>query len=147
MSFTKLIYHIVFRTKNSIPAITEKYEKELYAYVLGYMRNKQYHLYRIGGMPDHIHILLSLPPTITLSEFVRDLKASTSKMLKGNSKFPLFIGWNSGYAAFTYSPNEKDMIVNYIKNQKVHHKSKTLVEEYSEYTKELGVLSDCEMFF
>lgn len=139
MSFTKLIYHIIFRTKHSIPAIVERHETELYAYILGYMKNKEYHLYRIGGMPDHIHLLVSIPPTISLSEFVRDLKASTSKMLKDNPKFPNFPGWNNGYAAFSYSPNEKDMICNYIKNQKEHHKSKTFVDEYKEYAQSLGI--------
>ncbi len=139
MSFTRLIYHIVFRTKHSIPAITEKHETELYSYILGYMKNKGYHLYRIGGMPDHIHLLASIPPTISLAEFVRDLKASTSKMLKNNPKFPNFVGWNNGYAAFTYSPNEKDMICNYIKNQKKHHESRTLADEYKEYAQDLGI--------
>ena len=139
MSFTKLIYHIIFRTKCSVPAISEKYETELYAYILGYIRNKGYFLYRIGGMPDHIHMLVSMPPAISLSEFVRDIKACTSKMLRNNPKFPMFQGWNSGYAAFTYSPNEKDMIVHYIKNQKAHHKSRTFVDEYKEYAQSLGI--------
>lgn len=139
MSFTKLIYHIIFRTKHSVPAILEKHETELYAYILGYMRNKQYKLYRIGGMPDHVHMLVSIPPTIALSEFVRDIKACTSKMLKDNLKFPLFQGWNNGYAAFTYSLNEKEKIINYIKN---HHKSRSFVDEYREYSQELGFSID-----
>lgn len=142
MSFTQLIYHIVFRTKYSIQAITERYETELYAYILGYMRNKGYHLYRIGGMPDHVHLLVSIPPSVSLSEFVRDLKASTSKMLRDNPRFPNFQGWNNGYAAFTYSSNEKDMICNYIKNQKAHHKSRTFVDEYKEYAQSLGIAID-----
>ena len=138
MSFSQLYYHIIFRTKSNVPAIFERHEKELYAYILGYMRNKGYHLLRIGGMSDHIHMFVSLPPQVAVSEFVRDLKASTSKMLKENPKFPVFDGWSVGYAAFSYSQNEKDMVINYIKNQKEHHKIKTLAEEL----RDLGIAED-----
>ena len=139
MSFAKLIYHIVFRTKNSVPAIVEAHEAELYAYIAAYMKNKQYHLYCLGGMPDHLHILVSIPPNVSVSEFVRDVKACTSKMLKDNPNFPTFYGWNSGYGAFSYSPNEMPMIENYIKNQKRHHKSKNFVDESIEYMQSLGL--------
>ena len=93
-------------------------------------------------MPDHIHLLVSIPPNISVSEFVRDIKACTSKMLKDNPKFPNFYGWNTGYAAFTYSPNEKPKIENYIKNQKKHHNSKNFVDESVEYIQSLGLSID-----
>ena len=77
MSYTNLVYHIVFRTYRSIPAIDEEHERELYAYAHGYITRHRAKLYRIGGMPDHVHLLVSLPPDLADSEFVRGLKYAT----------------------------------------------------------------------
>ena len=132
MSYTRFLYHIIFRTKRSVPSIFEKNERELYAYILGYARNKGAHLYRIGGMPDHIHLLVDIPPTIAVAEFMRGLKESTSKWMKHNPLFPVFDGWGESYAAFTYALSDKDTVVNYIKNQKEHHKKVSFAEEYAQ---------------
>ena len=90
MSYTNLVYHIVFRTHRSLPAIDEQHERELYAYFHGYIMKHKAKLYRIGGMPDHIHMLVSIPPDIAVSEFVRGLKYATSNWLKHNTIFPFF---------------------------------------------------------
>ena len=80
-------------------------------------------------MPDHLHILMEITPKIALADFIRDLKTSSAKWLKGNSHFPLFQGWGVGYAAFTYAEKDKDMIVRYIMGQKEHHAKKNFNEE------------------
>lgn len=146
MSYTRFLYHIVFRTKRSIPAIFERNERELYAYILGFTRNRNAKLYRIGGMPDHIHMLVDIPPTIAVAEFMRGLKESTSKWLKNNPAFPVFDGWGESYAAFTYSLDDKDTIIEYIKNQKKHHKKLSFREEYRRFLEENGITPD-EMYF
>lgn len=146
MSYTQFLYHIVFRTKRSIPAIFERSERELYAYILGYTRNKKAKLYRIGGMPDHIHMLIDIPPTIAVAEFMRGLKESTSKWLKGNPSFPTFIGWGESYAAFTYSLDSKNVIIEYIKNQKEHHKRISFVEEYRRILGDNGITPNDKYF-
>ncbi len=101
MSYTNLVYHIVFRTYRSALSIDEAHERELYAYIYGYINRHRSILYRVGGMPDHVHLLVSLPPDLAVSEFVRGLKYATSKWLKQNQLFPLFSGWGEGYAAFS----------------------------------------------
>lgn len=146
MSYTRFLYHIVFRTKRSVPSIYERSERELYAYILGYVRNKKAKLYRIGGMPDHIHMLVDIPPTLAVAEFMRGLKESTSKWLKQNSAFPAFDGWGDSYAAFTYSYNDKDVIIEYIKGQKKHHRKLSFAEEYRKFIEENGVKPD-ESYF
>ena len=118
MSYTNLVYHIVFRTYRSIPAIDEEHERELYAYAHGYITRHRAKLYRIGGMPDHVHLLVSLPPDLAVSEFVRGLKYATNSWLKGNASFPLFAGWGEGYAAFTLSVEQIPVVKQYIINQK-----------------------------
>ena len=95
-------------------------------------------LYRIGGMPDHIHLLVSIPPTVAVSEFVRGLKYATSGWMKNNPSFPLFSGWGEGYAAFTYSKEQIPVVKRYIMNQKEHHYKTTFAEEYRKFILENG---------
>ncbi len=110
------------------------------------MKNKNAKLYRIGGMPDHVHILVDIPPMIAISEFMRGLKESTSKWLKSNPNFPIFDGWGEGYAAFTYAYRDKDTIIKYIKNQKEHHKVVSFAEEYRKFLMDNGVTPNEKYF-
>ena len=93
-------------------------------------------------MEAHIHILLSLHPTLALSDFMRDIKAESSKMLKRTVGFERFSALSEGYAALTYSLKDKDMIINYIKNQREHHKKQTFRDEYVTFLKEMGLALD-----
>lgn len=122
MSYTCLLYHIVFRPKYRTEAITIAHEACLYRYIGGFVRNKKGVLYRIGGMPDHIHLLVQLPPTMSLADFMRDLKTAAHWFLrKKPEKFPLFTGWGKSYCALSCSLSGKDRVIDYIKNQKIHH--------------------------
>ena len=146
MSYTRLLYHIVFRTKHSVPAIEIAHEGELYSYIWGFIKNKDSILYRIGGMPDHIHLLIELSVKLALADFMRDLKTSSAKWLKNNTLFPCFCGWGNGYAAFTYNLKDKETIANYIKIQKEHHAGVSMQEEIKRLLQENGCQED-ERFF
>ncbi|MBR6057586.1 MAG: transposase [Victivallales bacterium] len=74
---------------------------------MGLVKNKESTLYRIGGMPDHLHLFVELVTKLSLSDFVRELKTSTGKWLTNNPLFPYFQGWGKGYAAFTYSQRKR----------------------------------------
>jgi REP element-mobilizing transposase RayT len=110
------------------------------------VNNKNAVLYRIGGMPNHIHMLVDLPPMLSVASFMQELKIATSKWLKTPSEFPDFQGWAEGYAAFTYSLKEKETVINYIKNQKEHHKVETFESEYRRFIEESGLEID-EIYF
>ena len=130
MPYVKLLYHIVFRTKYSKPVLTQAHERLLYSYIYSFIKNKGGFTHRMGGMPDHIHILAEIPPTIAISDFMRIMKVSTSIFLKQNAQlFPYFEGWANSYCALTYSEMEKEKIINYIKKQKEHHKKTILADE------------------
>ena len=146
MSYTNFLYHIVFRTKHRVNAIVESHEKELYGYLYGILKDNGAFVYRIGGMPDHIHILTSIPPTIAVSELMRQLKQSSSVWLKNNPNFKQFTGWSEGYAAFSYALRDKEMISRYIANQKSHHKVVSFEDEYRAFLIENGVDIN-EMYF
>ena len=146
MSYTTSYYHIVFRTYRSERTISTDHERELYAYLHGIAKNLQCQTYRIGGMPDHVHLFVSLPPTLPLASFVQRLKTESSKWLKANPNFPNFRGWGREYAGFSYSLRDKDMIVGYIMGQKEHHRRVTFAEEYRAFLEENGMAVD-ERYF
>jgi putative transposase len=145
-SYRKILYHIVFRTKDSRKTITQEHARGLYAYIMGFIKNKKGFLYRINGMEEHIHILCDLHPSIALADFMRDMKSISSGWMKETGKFSEFKGWADGYAAFTYAWKDKDMIVNYIKNQQEHHKNETFEEELKRLLEEFGIEYDEKYF-
>lgn len=141
-TYKQIFYQIVFGTKHRETSINEQNESELYKYIWGVLKNKQCKLHRINGMPDHIHIFCDLHPSINLSNLVKDIKISTNLWMKQSGLFPEFDGWQEGYGAFTYSIREKEMIINYIKNQKEHHKHETFEDEYKRLLNEHGIEFD-----
>lgn len=94
---------------------------------------------RIGGMPDHVHILCHLPPMIALSDFLRTLKAESSKFLAQHKDFPYWEKWGAGYYASTVDPHNTHSVYEYIKSQKEHHATKPFADEYREFLKSLGL--------
>ncbi|MBR1644465.1 MAG: transposase [Bacteroidales bacterium] len=146
MSYTQTLYHIVIRTLRSEPTIREEHEREFYSYALGYINNVGARLFRIGGMPDHVHFLVSLPATLALSKFVQEFKVATSKWLKANPSFPDFAGWSKEYAGITYNMRDCEMIKGYIARQKEHHRKVCFAEEYRQYLVEQGVVIHEEYF-
>jgi REP element-mobilizing transposase RayT len=146
LSYNQILYHIIFRTKNSKRSLNQAEIKSLFAYALGIVKNLNCHLYRINGVEDHIHMLSSLHPQVALADFMRTIKMSTSLWLKSSGKFPEFDGWGEGYAALTYSWKDKDVIIEYIKNQHAHHSKCTYAEEVRKLLKEFGVEID-ERYF
>jgi REP element-mobilizing transposase RayT len=129
MAYTQILYHIVLRTKRSEPSINQENVLSLYKYIWGIIKNKKGKLYRINGIEDHIHILCDLHPGIALADFVKSVKVATSLWMKQSPDFHLFQGWGEGYAAFTYSFKDKDVIINYIKKQQTHHKEEKTHDE------------------
>ncbi len=135
-TFTRIYYHIVFSTKYRDPCLTIENREKLFKYIWGIINKKDCHLYRINGVEDHIHILTDLKSNISLADFVKDIKVASSIWIKNQNIFPAFEGWQEGYAAFTCGSNDKDMIINYIKNQEVHHRKRTYLEEVERFLEE-----------
>lgn len=147
MSYCKLIYHLVFPTYRRGNDIPEAYERELYAYMLGVMRNLGAYVFRIGGMPDHVHIIVEIPAKISVSDFVRIVKCSTSAWLKRQEHFPEWKGWAEGYAAFTCLYNNVKTHVAYVMGQKTHHRKASFQEECERLWTEHGIVkAECPWF-
>ena len=129
MSYTQIYVHIVLRTKNSEKSLSQHNISELYKYIWGIVKNKKCRLYRINGIEDHIHLLISLHPTITLSDLIKSIKVSSNLWMKSHENFPHFRGWGERYAAFSCGYRDKDKLIKYIMNQQEHHKKEDFKEE------------------
>jgi putative transposase len=141
-TFTQIYYHIVFATKERRPVLKAECRQELFRYTWGIIRNKQCHLYRINGVEDHLHILTSLHPSVTLANLVKDIKLATNGWIKEKQLFPGFVGWQEGYGAFTCSHAAKDRLIEYIKNQEEHHRRQTFRDEFREMLIKAGIEFD-----
>jgi len=145
-SYRQLLYHLVFRTKDSLPTINQDHSDQLYAYITGIIKNMSSHLYRINGVENHLHILTDLHPSIALADFMKEIKASSSFWMKRTGNFPLFNGWSEGYGSFTCSYKDKGRLIDYVKYQQEHHRKLTFEEEYRSLLKEAGLEID-ERYF
>ena len=129
MSKVSAIFHIVFTTKDRKNAHDLQHIEELYRYLWNRLKYKGCYLYRIGGIENHIHILVDVGPTISLSAMVNDLKANSSAWIKASGSFPAFECWSRGYYAGSISFKDRDGVIEYIKNQRIHHLGQTCEAE------------------
>ena len=145
-SYRQILYHLIFRTKEGKKTLTQTYINELFAYIHGVIKSKNSVLHRINGLEDHIHLLSDLHPSIALADYIKDIKVASSIWMKQSGKFPHFTGWADGYGALTYAWRDREMIINYIKNQQEHHRKVSFAEEYKKLLEEHGIKID-ERFF
>jgi REP element-mobilizing transposase RayT len=132
----------VFSTKDRVPALVADKRDDFFRYTWGILKNMDCHLYRINGVEDHVHILTSLHPTVCLSDLVKAIKTGTSKWIKENGVFRAFKHWQDGYGAFSIAHGEKDVVIEYIKNQEEHHKRVSFQDEFREMLIKFGVQFD-----
>jgi REP element-mobilizing transposase RayT len=142
MSYTNLTYHIVFATYRREKTINVENERLVYKAIYDIATSKGSKIYRIGGMPDHIHILISIPSNISISELVKVVKQQTSKYIGSLSQFPHWNGWENGYGGFTVSYEAIDNIIRYISSQKTHHAKLSFNDEFLCFLKENGLEMD-----
>jgi len=134
-TYSQIYIHVVFAVKGRNNLISTKWKGELYKYMTGIISNEGQKLIAINGMPNHIHILIGLKPTMALSNLVRDIKANSSKFINEKQWIAGKFEWQSGFGAFSYSHSQVPVIAKYIEDQEEHHKKKTFKEEYTEFLK------------
>lgn len=122
--------HIVFSTKNRQPFIDKAIQNELYRYIGGTCKELESHALIIGGVSDHIHMLVSLSRKIALMSFVEKVKSHSSGWIKTKYAKYAGFGWQRGYGAFSVSKKQIDRVIKYIETQEEHHNKKCFKEEY-----------------
>ncbi len=126
-TFLSLHYHIVFSTKERRPFIAPAWRTQLHDYLGGTVNGLGGFSQRVGGVADHVHLLVGLKATHCLAEFMRELKKATSVWARENHE-PEF-AWQDGYAAFTVSASKRAVVREYIGNQEAHHAKRDFVSE------------------
>lgn len=134
-TFTHLLTHIVFSTKDRAPMLDAELKPRLFSYMGGIIRELGGQVMLINGPTDHVHILTTIPARISLSDFMRDLKANSSSWV--HKEFPprRTFGWQTGYGAFAVSHSNLEPVKEYIRNQEEHHRRLTFKEEFEAFLK------------
>lgn len=132
MSKVVSYYHIVFCTRNREMTIPMAYKEDVYRFIWRIITDHNSKLIRIGGIQNHIHILLNLHPSVALSDLVKAIKSQTSGWMATDKRFDMFKGWATGYYASSISPDTHKGVIEYIKAQETHHKTHALDKEFIE---------------
>ncbi|MFA6618074.1 MAG: IS200/IS605 family transposase [Candidatus Neomarinimicrobiota bacterium] len=146
-TYLRIIYHVIFHTKNNDKTITKDHQKKLYKYIHGILKNKKCHVYEIGGTEDHIHLAFSLHPSVALMNLIHDIKLSSTRYIKNEKLFLNFNGWQIGYAAITHYANSIETLVKYIKNQEEHHLKENSRDEYIKHLHDAKIDVDEKYLF
>ena len=133
-SFRSHYFHLIWSTKSREPLIDAAVQASLYNYIGGVIKNYKGNLLAAGGTFDHVHLLIGLSLPDKFSEFIRDIKATSSSWVKQNTSQQYF-AWQEGYGSFSVSYSSLEKVYNYMKNQEEHHKTKSFDQEYLELLK------------
>jgi REP element-mobilizing transposase RayT len=132
-TYSTLIYHIIFSTKSREPLISARLCNDLYAYIGGIVRARKSMLMEIGGMPDHLHLVIRTRPDMPVAELVRLVKANSSKWVNERPDSSGRFEWQEGYGAFSVSFSQLPGVCEYVRRQSEHHRTRTFQEEYVEF--------------
>jgi len=146
-TYTQIYIQIVFAVKNRSALIQPVWEEELYKYISGITGNKDQKLLAINGTSNHIHLLIGMKLTCCLSDFVREIKKSSSTFINEKNFSHFKFRWQDGFGAFSYSHSQLTNVIQYIANQKEHHKKRSFKEEYVRFLKDFEIEFKNEYLF
>lgn len=141
-SLSKVYVHITFSTKCRKNLIDQAIETHLYDYLGGVCKALECNPVRVGGHKNHVHILCILSRKITQIKFLEELKKRSSKWIKSQDKKYSNFYWQDGYGIFSVNPSETEVVVNYILNQKEHHKKMSFEDELRAFLKKYDMECD-----
>jgi len=127
MPYWKLYYHFVWGTKNRLPLIDATFEPELYRVLAAKVQDLGGFVHVIGGMEDHAHLAVSVPPKLSPAKFIGDVKGNTSHYVNHVIKPDFEFYWQDEYGVISFSERNLASVVRYIHNQKQHHADGTLI--------------------
>ena len=147
-TYSQIYLQFIFAVKSRENLIKEDFREEVQKYISGIIENKKHQLISIYANPDHIHIFLSLKDLSSpISQLVKEIKFSSTNFINGKKYLNTPFYWQEGYGCFSYSKSQRDAVVDYIKNQKEHHKKKSFRDEYVEFLIKFDVNFDHKYVF
>ena len=141
-TYTQLIYQLVFGTENRQKCLIKENRDELFKYITGILKESKCHIYQINGVEDHLHIVTHIHPSIAISNLVKNIKVASNSFIQDKCLFPKFTHWQEGYAAFSYSYDQKSRLIEYVSNQELHHRKISYRDELINLLNEHGVSFD-----
>ena len=146
-TYTQLYIQFVFAVKYREAMLLSSFKTELHQYIGGIINHNKHKLLAINGMPDHLHVLISMKPSQSMSELMQDIKGSSSKWINEKKFLKVKFEWQEGFGAFSYSKSHVNKVIDYIKNQEVHHKKETFRDEYLKFLKAFEIDYDERYIF
>lgn len=141
-SFVSNLIHFIWATKNRRPIIREEWRERLHAYLGGILEAKKCKLIAAGGIENHVHVLASLPATITLAEVAGAMKANSSRWIHETFSNARDFEWQEGYGAFSVSKSSEPRVVSYIHSQVEHHSRQSFPDEIRQLLEKHGIPYD-----
>jgi REP element-mobilizing transposase RayT len=138
-SLANLLVHLIFSTKDRRPLIRDDVREHLHAYIVGILENQQSPSLQISSVEDHLHILFVLSKNLPLAKVVQEVKQSSSKWIKSQGEWYADFGWQNGYAAFSVSESQRDVVREYIRSQREHHAKVSFQDELRQFFRRHGV--------
>jgi len=146
-TYIKIYIHVVFAVYKRQPLISNQWSNQLFAYINGIIENNNHKLISINGMPDHVHLLISISPEQSISDLLRDIKTNSTLWINRNQRQDIKFTWQRGYSAFAVSFNDINRVRDYIENQQEHHRVKTYEEEVIHFLNENNISFDLQYLF
>ena len=138
-TFSQIYIQAVFAVKERHNLIKPSFEEEVYKYISGIINGKEQKSLAVNGMPDHVHILVGLKPSMRISDLVRDIKNNSTNFINERGWLKNHFSWQEGYGVFSYYESQFGRVIDYIKNQKIHHQKKTFRQEYLAFLKKFNI--------
>lgn len=146
-TYSQIYVHAIFAVQNRMAIIGCEWQDELYRYLTGIAQKHEHKLLAINGMPDHVHLFVSMQPKQAISDLVYHLKRGSSLWINERNLCGGRFSWQEGFGAFTYSKSQIPRVVRYIENQQKHHQKSTFIDEYKDFLNKFAPELDQQYIF
>ncbi len=129
-TYSQIYLQFVFAVKHRVSLIPKEHKEELHKYITGLVQNRNAKMLAVHCMPDHTHLFVGIKPNVLISDFVKEIKVESNEFINHKKWVKGKFSWQEGYGVFSYSHSQIGTVINYIKNQEIHHQRKTFRKEY-----------------
>jgi REP element-mobilizing transposase RayT len=138
-TYSQVYLHFIFAVRHRLNLIPQKHNDELQKYITGIVQNRKQKMLAINNMPDHIHLFIGFNTTMSISDFMEEVKSISSKFINEKGWIKGKFEWQRGYGVFSYAISQMDDVIKYIINQQEHHNKHTFKEEYLDFLKKFEI--------
>lgn len=146
-TFSQIYLQFVFAVKQRESLITKEHKEELHKYITALVQNRGAKMLAIHCMPDHTHLFVGLRPNILITDFIKEIKVESNEFINDKKWVRGKFGWQEGYGVFSYSHSHIGAVIDYIRNQEVHHQKRTFKHEYLELLRKFEISFDEKYLF